>query len=262
MVELKEQELLEAYQGSGWRRMPDQYRDQDGYWVGFAARLRVNIFNVRKVKPSDNTLEELLLHAPSRVVMAKPLFGTTLTQYTIMWHLWGPDTLKEWHHDLRSRGLREVNGNAAVKDVVATGACDAGLTDTDDFFVAVDDQQPVEMSAVRILRSGPVPQPLATGTRQESAGYTICVPNTVGIIKGTKRRNAAQRLVDFLASAETEMSLARAKSRQIPLGSVDEAQLPADVRQMKEWCRDGIELRSLLPARRDCLKWLQSEYLK
>ena len=72
----------------------------------------------------------------------------------------------------------------------------------------------------------------------------------------------AQRLVDFLASAETELALARSKSRQIPLGPVDNKELPEDVRPLTEWAQDGIDLRPLLPARRECLDWLKSEYLK
>ena len=272
MVELREQGLLEPHQGSGWTRIPERYRDADGYWVGFAARLRVYIFNIQQASADDETYRNLISLEPSRVAMAKPLFGTTLTHYTVMWHLWGAERLKAWHSDLRLRGLREVDGNAAVKDVVAMGTCDVGLTDTDDCFVAIDDKMPVEMLPVRLSAINPV-QPAAIANQspqggeknnadRNSSSYTICIPNTVGIIKGTKRRGPAERLVDFLTSAETELALARAKSRQIPLGPVDEAQLPVDVRKLTEWSREGIDLRSLLPARRVCLKWLQKEYLK
>jgi iron(III) transport system substrate-binding protein len=253
MIELREQGLLEAYQGSGWNRIPERFRDAEGYWVGFAARLRVYIFNTQQASADDETVRNLFALEPSRMAMAKPLFGTTLTQYTVMWQLWGPERLKAWHTDLRLRGLREVNGNAAVKDVVAMGTCDAGMTDTDDYYVAVDDKLPVEMRPIRLT---------TLETEQSSTDGTICIPNTVGIIRGTKRREAAQRLVDFLTSAETELDLAKSKSRQIPLGPIDESKLPDDVRKLSEWSRDGFDLRPLLPARRECLKWLQTEYLK
>ena len=42
-IELQEQGLLEAHQGSAWQRLPDKYRDPNGYWVGFGARMRVVI---------------------------------------------------------------------------------------------------------------------------------------------------------------------------------------------------------------------------
>ncbi len=278
MVELREQGLLEPYQGSGWQRIPEQYRDADGYWVGFAARMRVYIFHRDQVPVTEETIRDLIELEPARIAMAKPLFGTTLTHYTVLWQLWGAERLKAWHADLRLRGLREVDGNAAVKDVVAMGTCDVGFTDNDDFFVALDDGLPVEMLPVRLMsmaanRSPADADKATTGggssaaagqvdSSREAGGLTICIPNTVGIIKGTRRQGAAQRLVDFLTSADTELALARAKSRQIPLGPVDSSQLPDDVRKLTEWSRDGVDLRPLLPARRACLKWLQTEYLK
>ena len=268
MVELKEQGLLEPYQGEGWKRIPDRFRDSEGYWTGFASRMRVAIFNTQQVSAEDETFRNLISFETNRVAIAKPLFGTTLTHYTVLWHLWGGDQLKEWHHDLKQRGLRIVDGNAAVKDVVALGACAAGLTDTDDAFVALDDGQPVAMLPAKL----PL-QPPTVGTGAAASGgegkadgqkkdVTVCIPNTVGIIQGTKRRSQAERLVDYLTSADVELDLARAKSRQVPLGPVDESRLPDEVKRLIPWASDAMDLRSLLPARRDCLKWLQEEFLK
>ena len=288
-VDLHVQGLLEPYKGTGWERLPDKYRDADGHWVGFGARLRVQIVNTQQLSADAETVQSLFTLEPSRAAVAKPLFGTTLTHYTVLWHAWGPERLKAWHHELRLRGVREVDGNGAVKDLVAQGVCDAGLTDTDDFFVALDDGKPVEMLPVRVSlfhsdggevrgegtkpkaeEETPHPSPLPSKARGEGTGIanapligrTICIPNTAAIIRGTKRIEAARKLIDFLASAETELALARSKSRQVPLGPIDEAQLPDEVRRLKEWAADGIDLRSLLPARRECLEWLKSEYLK
>ena len=260
MVELQQQGLLEPYRGSSWQRMPERYRDADGYWVGFAARMRVYIVNTHQASATEETLGTLFSLEPSRVAMAKPLFGTTLTHYTVLWHLWGGDRLKMWHRDLRLRGIREVDGNAAVKDIVAQGTCDAGLTDTDDVFVALDDRLPVEMFPTRVTadQADKHPSDAANG----APDYTICIPNTVGIIKGTKRLEAARRLTDYLASAKAEIALAKSKSRQIPLGPIEGSELPEDVEQLVEWSHDGIDLRLLLPARRECLAWLKTEYLK
>ena len=222
--------------------------------------MRVYIVNSHQASATEDTLETLFSLEPSRVAMAKPLFGTTLTHYTVLWHLWGGDRLKSWHRDLRLRGLREVDGNAAVKDIVAQGTCDAGTTDTDDVFVALDDERPVEMLPIRVTKD-PAQKRLAdlsNGTPDQ----TICIPNTVGIIKGTKHLEAAKRLADYLASAKSEIALATSKSRQIPLGPIDENELPADVKKLVEWSRDGIDLRLLLSARRECLAWLKTEYLK
>ncbi len=266
-IELQEQVLLEPHKGSGWERLPDQYRDADGYWVGFGARLRVQIVNIQKLAADEESVQNLLALEPSRAAVAKPLFGTTLTHYTVLWHEWGPERLKAWHHGLRLRGIREVDGNGAVKDLVAQGVCDAGLTDTDDFFVAIDDGQPVEMLPVHVhvgsRRTEGAPLTFSDGESVQGPKIkTICIPNTAAIIRGTQRLEAARKLIDFLASAETELALARSKSRQVPLGWVDETQLPDEVRRLKRWVADGIDLRLMMRARRECLEWLKSEYLK
>lgn len=270
-IDLKEQGLLEPYRGSGWDRLPAKYRDPDGNWVGFGARVRVVVVNSGKAATDADSLQNLVTLETSKAALAKPLFGTTLTHYTVLWSVWGPERLKAWHHELRMRGVREMTGNGPVKDVVASGTCDVGLTDTDDVFVALDDQRTVEMLPVRVA-APPVDEPvsaLKAGRDEEMeltftqpAGQTICIPNTAAIIRGTKRQEAARKLVDFLASAETELALAKSKSRQIPLGPIDPSQLPDEVRRMQAWADDGIDLRSLLSARRECLKWLRSEYVK
>ncbi len=179
-ADLKEQGLLEPYQGSGWRRLPEKYRDADGYWVGFAARLRVQIINTRELFPDDETMRNLFEFEPSSVAIAKPLFGTTLTHYTVLWHEWGPERLKEWHHDLRLRGVREVDGNGAVKDLVAQGVCSAGLTDTDDFYVAIDDGRPVAMLPVRVSAS-PMKRSRHTTLDFQPASLDSEIPLTVAL---------------------------------------------------------------------------------
>lgn len=260
-LDLQSQGLLEPYQGSAWKRLPDKYRDSEGHWVGFGARLRVVIVNAREISADSATVQMVVSADTSKAAIAKPLFGTTLTHYTVLWHIWGPERLKAWHSELRLRGLREVNGNGPVKDLVAGGTCDVGLTDTDDVFVAIDDGLPVDMLPVRVEQSSEA-DPILHFSAPSPRGQTICIPNTAAIIRGTRHKEAAEKLIDFLASAKTEVALARSKSRQVPLGPVDDAELTDEVRVMMTWADDGFDLRPLLPARRECLQWLKSEYLK
>ena len=243
-LDLQEKGILAPYRGPGWERIPANFKDADGHWTGFAARMRVEIFHTEKsASPAEQVTEPV--RDLTRFSIAKPLYGTTLTHYSVLWQRWGRDRLIAWHRDWRTRGVRELNGNAAVKDAVADGACDAGFTDTDDFFEAKDDGKPVAMQPVRL-----------------DDGATICIPNTVAIIRGTRRETDAQRLVDFLLSAETELALARSKSRQIPLGPVPEDQVPAEVRELQTWAQHAAPLTNLLPARNECLTWLKAEEVK
>ena len=243
-MDLADRGILAPYRGAGWQRIPEKFRDADGRWTGFAARMRVFIFNPNKL--TADKIPALLEGDLSRVAIAKPLFGTTLTHYCVLWQMLGADALKTWHRETRARGLVELNGNAAVKDAVASGACDLGFTDTDDFFEAKDDGKPVAFSPVRLSGKSAVLQ----------------IPNTVAIIRGTKRESDARKLADFLLSEETELALARSKSRQIPLGPVPAEKLPAEVRELALWANDTVDLTQLGPARTECLAWLKSEYLK
>ena len=241
-LDLAARGLLEPHKGTGWQRIPAQFRDADGRWTGFAARLRV-IIQCNDGPELDDAW--LLKGDLSRFAMAKPLYGTTLTHYTVLWHEWGPERLKQWHADTRRRGLREMPGNAQVKDMVASGECDQGFTDTDDFFEAKDEGKPVTMRPAQL-----------------ESGQTICIPNTVAIIRNAPHAENARKLADFLLSAKTELALARSKSRQIPLGPVDATQLPQEVRDLLPHAARGYPLTDLLTARNECLAWLKGEYLK
>ena len=245
-VQLREAGVLEAWQGESYQRIPDRYKDPEGYWAGFGGRLRVFIVNTNRLPDvDDNRMAQLAAGDLARAAIAKPLYGTTLSHYSVIWDLDGADSLRAWHQDLRSRGVREVQGNSTVKNLVAQGVCDFGWTDTDDYFVAVDEGAPVQMLPVRC-----------------SDNSTICIPNSVAIIKGTSRSAQARVLVDYLLSAQTEVALANSRSRQIPLGPVDETLVPAEVRSLRTWARDGYDVTKAAAARNATMQWLETEYLQ
>jgi iron(III) transport system substrate-binding protein len=250
-MDLTREGVLEAYKGPGYERIPALYKDPEGRWVGFAARMRVWIVDTQKLPPTRDKVEALFKEHPDHAVVANPLYGTTLTQFSILWQLWGPERLKSWWADLRKRGLRQVAGNAPAKDAVGEGVCEIGWTDTDDFFEALDDKKPVAMLPLFV-----------TDPKAENKKYTIIIPNTVGLIRGCQHKTEAQQLVDFLLSAQTELALARSKSRQIPLGPVDGQEIPSEVRELAQSVPQGYDLRTLETARRECIEWLKSESLR
>lgn len=244
-MDLAERGVLAPYRGAGWERIPTAHKDPDARWTGFAARFRAHIVNTTKLSLDDPRVAALaqpdVEDDLSRATAAKPLYGTTLTHYVVWWQTWGADKLQAWHTRTRRLGLRELNGNGAVKDAVAQGACDHGFTDTDDFFAAKDAGFPVAMRPVRL-----------------ESGQTICIPNTVSLIHGSRREWAAKKLIDYLTSAETELALARSKSRQVPLGPIADANLPEEVRTMRPWVKESVPLPPLSKARAACLDWLKS----
>jgi iron(III) transport system substrate-binding protein len=180
------------------------------------------------------------------VTIAKPLYGTTRTHYTTLWQTMGGEKLKAWHQEILNRKLVFAQSNGQTKNLVAQGNCTVGWTDTDDYFEAKDDGKPVAMLPYRL----------------DKTNQTICIPNTLMMIKGCPHPAQAKLLIDYLASAKIETQLSQSTARQIPLGPVDESQLSDDVKQLKVWAADGYPLTQLEPARQPALDWLKSEYLQ
>ncbi|MBL8850631.1 MAG: hypothetical protein JNG89_13210 [Planctomycetaceae bacterium] len=115
------------------------------------------------------------------------------------------------------------------------------MTDTDDYFVAQDEKKPVAQFPIRI------------------DGRTICIPNSVAIIRGTDNLESAQKLVDYLLSEAVELELAASKARQIPLGPVS-GPLSVEVQQLADWARETADMTDLGLAQEECLAWLKAEY--
>lgn len=242
---LKEQGLLAAYKGDGYHRIPDEFKDPEGFWTGFAARLRVYITNTEKLSVTEDSIKQKLAEPLlSDVAIAKPLYGTTLTHYTVLCDAWGLDRLKKWQHSLQERQIQVTSGNAGVKNLVADGACSLGFTDTDDYFVAVDDKKPVAALPITV------------------DDKSILIPNSVAIITGTKKRKQAEILVDYLLSEEVELKMAQSQSRQIPLGDVDWELVPDEVSAFRPLIKNAYPLGNLVKQREETLAWLESEYLK
>ncbi len=245
-MELKKEGLLHPYKGSGYSRIPNQFKDPDGYWCGFAARMRVYIINTDKIpekKINQEFIEKQILKTPSNFAIAKPLYGTTLTHFTCIASEKGIQKLKKQYRKMKLSGVKILNGNAAVKEIVAIGSCNIGWTDTDDYFSAKFANRNVAMLPIRL-----------------NNGKGISIPNSVAIIAGTKREREAQLLADFLLSQKSETLLANGRSRQIPLGKVDESKIPLEVKKLKQWIKNTAPLtEELLPIRKECVHWLKSE---
>ena len=243
-IRLMDDGVLEPYVSPNAARIPDQFKDPGGHWTGFAARLRVYIVNTDTMEASlENVADRFGAESLKRAAIAQPMFGTTLSHYSVLADVWGDERLKEWHADLRARGIREVRGNSMTRDLVAEGVCDVAFTDTDDAFAAIDAGKPVAMLPVRL-----------------EDGKTICMPNSVAKIKGCPRPENAEAFIDFLLSAETELALANSRARQIPLGPVDEAKLTDDVRNLVPWAKDGVNLSGAAKKNASVLEWLTREY--
>ncbi len=199
---LKRAGVLEAYASPSARTIPADYKDPQGFWTGFAARIRVILAHRPSVgQDRPTSLEDLGdPRWKGRAALARPLFGTTLTHLVCFSQSQGPQALEALLQTVQRNQVQILDGNSMVKDRVARGEVAWGYTDSDDANVAVLSGAPVEMV---------VPD-------QDGPG-TLVIPNTVAMLKGCPHPEEARRLLDYLLSVEVEEKLALSDSLQIPL---------------------------------------------
>lgn len=196
--------LLEPYDSPSAARFDAAFKDPQHRWTGFAARARVFIYNTDLVSPDDVPASLADMADPKwrgQSAIALPFFGTTFTHMSVLRQVWGDEKLEQWLADVKANGIAIAPGNGPVRDLVSSGERAFGLTDTDDAHGAMLDGKPVAVV---------VP---------DADEGTVLIPNSVAMIAGCKHPEHAQRLIDFLLSAEVELVLAEARSAQIPLGN-------------------------------------------
>jgi iron(III) transport system substrate-binding protein len=200
---LKTRGVLAPYRSPAAEGIADTFKDPEGVWTGFAARLRVIVYNTAKVRPEDAPRSVLDLADPrwkGQVAIADPRFGSTSFHVAALYAELGDERMDDYFGRLKANDVKIVDGNSVVRDMVARGEVALGLTDTDDVNVALEAKQPVAM----ILPD------------REGFGVPV-MPNMVSLIANAPHPDEAKRLIDYLLSADVERALAASEAVQIPL---------------------------------------------
>ena len=200
---LKRNNVLAPYQSPAAEPIPATFKDPAGYWTGFSARMRVIAFNTNLVRSDDAPKSVADLADPkwkNQVAIADPRFGTTSFHVAAIYTVAGEKKADDFFHGLKANGVKIVDGNSVVRDMVARGEVKVGLTDTDDANVAIKDKQPLGM----------------VFPDRETIGVPV-MPNMLSLIAGAPHPEEGKKLIDFLLSAESERMLARSDAVQIPL---------------------------------------------
>lgn len=191
---LKESDVLTPYVPSNGSDIPDIYKDPDGYWIGTGGRARIFLVNTAGIPPDavPEKLDDMLSGEipPEKIGIALPLFGTTSTQAAALYAYLGEEKARAFFQSIKDKGVRIVDGNSVVRDMVVRGELVYGLTDTDDACMALE-----ENPNLRII----VPD------QREGEMGTLVIPNTVALIKGGSNPSEAQELAEYLVSKEAEM---------------------------------------------------------
>jgi iron(III) transport system substrate-binding protein len=200
---LKSRHALASYRSPNAEGIPTALVDSDGYWTGFSARIRVIAYNTKLVKPAEAPRSVFDLTDPrwrGQVAIADPRFGSTSFHVAALYAAAGDERMDAFFRQLKANDVKIVDGNSVVRDLVARGEVQVGLTDTDDVNVAIEDGQPIAM----VL-------PDADGL-----GVPV-MPNMVSLIANAPHVQEGQRLIDYLLSRDVEEQLARSAAVQIPL---------------------------------------------
>lgn len=200
---LKSRGVLAPYRSANAEGIPAALVDPEGYWTGFSARMRVIAYNTHAVQPDAAPRSIFDLADPrwkGQVAMADPRFGSTSFHVAALYVLAGDEKMDDFFRRLKANGVRIVDGNSVVRDLVARGEVTVGLTDTDDVNVAIENGSPVGMV---------LPE-------KEGLGVPV-MPNMVSLIANAPHPDDARRLIDYLLSADVERQLAESEAVQIPL---------------------------------------------
>jgi iron(III) transport system substrate-binding protein len=199
---LKEMFISEPYQSPNAADIPNIFKDKEGYWTGFSARLRVLMVKKDAVNKPNSVKDYIDDKYKGKSVIANPLFGTTSAQMAALFTIWGDDKGKQFLNDLKANGVKISTSNGESADLVASGEFDFSLVDSDD--------------SIARARQGKNVATIYPDQGPNGIG-TLVVPNGVALIKKGPHPEHARKLIDCLLSKETEKKLAFADCAQIPL---------------------------------------------
>ncbi len=209
---LKEKSVLESYSPHAAERIPERFKDPEGFWTGLSARARVLAFNPSRVEASKVPQSATALLGEEwkgRVIWANPMFGTAGTHCAALLAHRGeqPFTalMARW-----KKHFRTVRSNGEVALLVAEGAFPLGITDTDDVF--------------RIKLEGGSIEAVPFDSEGEG---TLLIPNTVAILAKCPHPEAAREFVEALLDPEVERRMAFSPSRQLPVR--EDVEVPEDL---------------------------------
>ena len=195
--------VLAPYRSPSAADIPGTFKDADGYWTAFSARVRVIAYNTQLVTGRSVPASVLDLADPEwkdQVAIADPRFGSTSFHVAALYVSLGDEKADDFFQRLKANGVRIVAGNSVVRDMVVKGEVKLGLTDTDDVNVALEAGAPIAMV---------MPD-------KDGIGVPM-MPNMVSMIAGAPHPQEARQLIDYLLSHDVEAMLAKSAAVQIPL---------------------------------------------
>ncbi|HVG59321.1 MAG TPA: iron ABC transporter substrate-binding protein [Hyalangium sp.] len=173
-----------------------RFRSTEGMWVGLSGRARVVAYNTAKVKPEALPTSILGFTEPSwkgRIGWA-PTNGSFQAFVTALRLLKGDAAAKQWLEGIKANAPRTYKNNAAIIEALGRGEIDVGFVNHYYLYAAKKDKGEALPVANHFVAAG-------------DPGALVNVAGA-GVLKGTKKAAAAQKLISFLLDAQAQKHFA------------------------------------------------------
>jgi iron(III) transport system substrate-binding protein len=199
-----ERGLLERLPDEVLRQVPEQYRDDEGFWVGVTGRARVvaHSDDVPRSELPDSPLDFTDPRWEGRVGWA-PASGSFQDYVTAVRLELGEDVARTWLEDMIANGVVDYPNNVAIRDEIANGAIDVGLLNH--YYVAQ-----------AVAAEGP-DYPVEVYFPPEGLG-SLVLTTAVGVLASSDREDEALEFVDSMLS-EPAQRFFTGSSKEYPLAS-------------------------------------------
>jgi iron(III) transport system substrate-binding protein len=170
------------------------FRETNG-WVllGWRSRRLIVNTNLLSLDKAPRSFSEATNEMwRGKLAVAYPFSGTTPTHFLALRQLWGDAGWQAWCRALAANKPFLVDGNSVVARMVGAGEASFGFSDSDDTAEEQADGKPV------------MPMPIGA--------ETLVIHNTAGVVRGAPHPAEAQRLFDYLQTAEVQEILVKKKA--------------------------------------------------
>lgn len=202
--------------------------EDDGY-EGCAWRFRLLIYNkdtVQKEQVPQSLFDLAKPEFAPKACLANPQFGTTSMHFAWMYQRYGRERVLQFLEAFTKNGGKMVASNGEVRRRVSSGEFAYGLTDSDDFSVALSDGKPVGFVIPDLASEG-----------------ILIIPTVAVKIVNCPHPEQADKLLAYLRSPAMERILAESEAAHIPNAlEIPEPEHFKGVRDLKKISYDATEL--------------------
>lgn len=201
----KEEGLLQSVSSETLdKQIPENFRDTDQMWYGLTKRARVIVYNKETVKPEELSTYEALTEDQwkGRVLIrsSENVYNQSLLASFI--EIDGEEKAKEWAAGLVKNFARDPEGGDRDQaKAIAAGVGDVAIMNSYYFGQMLNSEDPAEVEVAESLGLF-FPNQETTGTHVNVSG--------AGVVKTSKNKENAIKLLEFLSAPEAQGTFAEA----------------------------------------------------